>query len=127
VLYGTLPLEERLAGTVRARVQSEIYPELSAPVVEIYAQDGQFVSAGDPLVRLRSTEIEERLRQAESGLEVAEARVRQSETNLQRLQANLNRLRDAGRAWADQHDGSGQRPRRCRFGTCGPGPDQGTA
>ncbi len=92
VLFGTLPLEERLSGSVRARVQTEIYPELSAPVVEIYVRDGDFVSAGDPLIRLRSTEIDERLRQAQSGMEVAEARVRQSMTNLERLEANLRRV-----------------------------------
>jgi HlyD family secretion protein len=92
VLYGTLPLEERLSGSVRARVQTDIYPEISAPIVEIFVRDGDFVSAGDPLVRLRATEVEERLRQAVSGLEVAEARVRQSETNLNRHETNLRRI-----------------------------------
>jgi HlyD family secretion protein len=92
VLYGNLPLEERLSGSVRARVQTEIYPELSAPIVEVFVRDGDFVTAGDPLVRLRATEVEERLRQALSGLDVAEARVRQAETNLDRQETNLRRI-----------------------------------
>jgi HlyD family secretion protein len=92
VLYGSLPLEERLSGSVRARVQTDVYPEISAPIVEVFIRDGDFVTAGDPLVRLRATEVEEGLRQAMSGLDVAEARVRQSETNLNRHETNLRRI-----------------------------------
>jgi HlyD family secretion protein len=33
--FGSLPLEERLSGSVRANNQTEIYPEIAAPVVEL--------------------------------------------------------------------------------------------
>ena len=92
VRYGTLPLEERLVGSVRARNQTEIYAEVTAPVVEVFVDDGDVVAAGDPLVRLRAADFEERLRQAEAGLQVAQARVAQAQANLARFEATLRRM-----------------------------------
>jgi HlyD family secretion protein len=92
VIRGTLPLEERLAGSVRARNQTEIYAEIAAPIVEVLANDGDRVTAGTPLARLRATEFEERVRHAVSGLQVAEARVRQAEAALTRNEATLRRM-----------------------------------
>ncbi|HEX6992690.1 MAG TPA: efflux RND transporter periplasmic adaptor subunit [Gammaproteobacteria bacterium] len=92
VVLGSLPLEERLAGSVRARNQTEIFAEVSGQIVEVLANDGDHVEAGDPLVRLRDVDYRERLRQAESGLAVARARVQQAEANLTRVQATLRRI-----------------------------------
>lgn len=91
-LTGALPLEERLTGTVRARNQVDVFPEISAPVVEVMVQSGERVNQGQPLIRLRDTEARERLRQAESGLEVAVAQVRQAEANLNQLESRLQRM-----------------------------------
>jgi len=93
VTLGTLPLEERLSGSVRARNQVEIYPEISGRIVEVLVNDGDYVEAGDVLVRLQDTDYRERLRQAEAGLAVAEARVVQAQANLTRLEATLRRVR----------------------------------
>ncbi|HEX6997269.1 MAG TPA: efflux RND transporter periplasmic adaptor subunit [Gammaproteobacteria bacterium] len=92
VVRGSLPLEERLAGSVLARNQTDIYPEVAGRIVEVLANDGDHVEAGQPLVRLHSTEYEEQLQQAEAGLRVAEARVQQAEANLARAQADLERI-----------------------------------
>lgn len=92
VRSGTLPLEERLAGSVIARNQTEIYAEVSGRIVEVLANDGDRVEAGTPLVRLRATEFEEQLQQAEAGLRVADARVRQAEANSTRAQAARRRM-----------------------------------
>ncbi|HEX5048539.1 MAG TPA: efflux RND transporter periplasmic adaptor subunit [Gammaproteobacteria bacterium] len=92
VRTGTLPLEERLAGSVVARNQTEIFAEVSGRIVEVLANDGDRVTAGAPLVRLRATEFEEQLRQAEAGLSVAEARVKQAEANDTRARAALKRM-----------------------------------
>jgi HlyD family secretion protein len=92
VIRGTLPLEERLAGSVRARNQTEIYAENAAPLVEVLANDGDVVAAGTPLARLRATEFEERVRQAVSARQVAEARVKQAEAALTRAEAALRRM-----------------------------------
>jgi RND family efflux transporter MFP subunit len=92
IMYGSFPLEERLAGSVRARNQTEIFAEVSGTIAEVFVDDGDRVEAGDALVRLRDRDFEERVRQAESGLQVAEARVRQAEANLARVNANLGRV-----------------------------------
>jgi RND family efflux transporter MFP subunit len=92
VRYGTLPLEERLVGAVRARNQTEIYAEVPAQIVEVAVADGDRVAAGDVLVRLRATDVEERVRQAEAGMQVAEARVAQAEANLTRFAATRDRM-----------------------------------
>lgn len=92
VRTGTLPLEERLAGSVVARNQTEIFAEVSGRIVEVLASDGDQVTAGTPLVRLRATEFEEQLRQSEAGLNVADARVKQAEANNTRAQAALKRM-----------------------------------
>ena len=92
VRSGTLPLEERLAGSVVARNQTEIYAEVAGRIVEVLVNDGDTVDAGAPLVRLRSTEFEERLQQALAGLDVAAARVQQGEAEDARAQAALRRM-----------------------------------
>ena len=92
VVLGTLPLEERLAGSVRARNQTEIFAEVNGQIIEVLANNGDQVEAGDPLVRLRDIDYRERLRQAESGLAVASARVQQSQAALTRAQATLRRV-----------------------------------
>lgn len=93
VMYGSFPLEERLSGSVRARNQTEIFAEVSGTIEQVFVDDGDRVEAGDPLVRLRARDVEERVQQAQAGLQVAEARVRQAEANLQRMQGNLDRIR----------------------------------
>lgn len=91
---GGLPLEERLTGQVKARNQTEIFAEVSGPIVEVFADNGQFVNAGDPLVQIRDTEFRERLLQAESQLEIARAQTRQVEANLQVLSNQLRRVEE---------------------------------
>lgn len=93
VVSGALPLEERLAGSVVARNQTEIYPEVTSRIVAVLVNDGDRVEAGTPLVRLRDSEFEERLRQAVAGLEIAEARLKQAGAADAVAQAALNRTR----------------------------------
>ncbi|WP_083264352.1 efflux RND transporter periplasmic adaptor subunit [Pseudohongiella acticola] len=91
---GALPLEERLTGRVSARNQTEIYPEVSGPVTEIYVDNGDYVNAGDPLVQLRDSEYVERYEQAVAGLDIARAQTRQAEANLQQLENQARRVRE---------------------------------
>ncbi len=88
---GSLPLEERLTGVVRARNQIEIYSEINGQVAEIFVNSGERVQAGAPLLRLRDTELRERVRQAELSLEIVEAQVRQAEVNLNTAKSRLAR------------------------------------
>lgn len=91
---GALPLEERLTGRVIARNETEIYPEVSGPIVEIYVDNGDYVREGDPLVQIRDTQYIERYQQANSQLEVARAQRRQAEANLDFLRNQLRRIEE---------------------------------
>ena len=88
---GTLPLEERMSGTVRARNQVAIYPELSEPVVAVEAQTGDYVKAGDALVRLRRETYEQQVRQAKASVRTAEAEANGAKARLRELEAQLKR------------------------------------
>lgn len=88
---GTLPLIERLTGVVRAENQIGVYPETSAAIVEVYVRDGENVRKGQPLVRLRDKDFQERLRQARADLKIAEAQLKQAGARLQETLAELRR------------------------------------
>jgi len=89
--YGSLPLQERMSGTVQARNQVAIYPEINAPVVAVEAQTGDYVREGEPLVRLKDDTYRERVRQAEASLRIAKADVQSARANLKELRAQLKR------------------------------------
>lgn len=89
--FGSLPLEERLSGVVRSQQQVEIYPRISAPIEEVYVQNGEQVEKGDPLVKLRDTEYRERLRQSEADLRINKAREKQAEASLNEAESQLRR------------------------------------
>ncbi len=89
--FGSLPLEERLSGSVRSQQQVEIYPRISAPIEEIYVQNGDQVERGDPLVKLRDREYAERLRQAEANLRINRAQEKQALASLNEAESQLSR------------------------------------
>jgi RND family efflux transporter MFP subunit len=89
--YGSLPLTQRLSGLVKAKNQVEIYPEVSAVIVEVYVNNGDIVKQGQPLIRLRDKEFRERLKQARAGYQITVAQLRQAEAQLKEAQAELKR------------------------------------
>lgn len=91
--FGALPLEERLSGTVRSDNQVAIYPRISAPVEQVFVENGESVQAGDPLVRLDDRDYRERLNQAEANLRIAQAQAKQAEVRLVEVQNQLRRQR----------------------------------
>lgn len=90
-VIGTLPLEERVTGRVIARNQTEIYPEAAGLIAEIFVQNGDQVKKGDPLLRLRDSEFNERYQQAVSGLEIAKAQTQQARANLDLIRSQFER------------------------------------
>ena len=92
--FGSLPLEERLSGVVTAGNQVEIFPQISAPIEDVYIENGERVEKGDLLVRLRSREFEDRLRQAQANLRINEARAKQAKAALDQLNAQLKRQQE---------------------------------
>jgi len=89
--FGSLPLQERMSGRVRASDQIGVYPEIEAPVVSVAVQNGDYVEKGDVLARLRDDQYRERLRQAESELKIARAGAKRARATLKELQAQLKR------------------------------------
>ena len=89
--YGSLPLTERLSGVVRARNQVELYPQISAPIVAVYVQNGDLVTAEEPLLKLRDTEFREQLKQAEANFQVTLAQAKQAEAELKQMNGELER------------------------------------
>jgi len=88
---GGLPLRERLTGTVRATGQVAIYPQVSGPIVEVLAENGDYVELGDPLVRIRPRISQSQLEQARAELEVTRAELRRAEANVEELEARFQR------------------------------------
>ncbi|MFO7914294.1 MAG: efflux RND transporter periplasmic adaptor subunit [Candidatus Krumholzibacteriales bacterium] len=92
-VYGTLPLTERLTGVVKAKNQVAIYPEVSAPVMEVYVKDGEYVKQGQPLIRLKDTQFRKQLKQTRAAHQIAIAQARQAEARLKEIRAELVRTR----------------------------------
>lgn len=91
--YGSLPLSERLSGTVIAKNQVELYPEINGKIAEVLVQNGQDVKKGDPLVKIRDNQYQQQVRQAEAGLKINNARLKQAKARLNELQAQYKRTK----------------------------------
>jgi RND family efflux transporter MFP subunit len=78
---------------VTARNQVEIYPEISAVVTEVLVQNGNAVTRGQPLVRLRDTEFNERLKQAKASHQIASAELRRAEAQVREARSERDRFR----------------------------------
>jgi HlyD family secretion protein len=93
---GSLPLTERLSGTVWAENQVALYPEITGRIAEVLVENGQAVTAGQPLVRLSDRTALEQVRQAEAGQRIAEARLRQAQAAQAEVAAQEKRIRSLG-------------------------------
>ncbi len=90
---GRLPLRERLTGTVKAAGQVVISPQVSGPVVEVMAENGDRVEAGQPLVRIRAETGRSQLEQARANRENARAQAERARAELRQLEAQFERTR----------------------------------
>jgi len=90
---GTLPLEERLSGVVRAENQVAIRPEIEAPVVEVWVRSGQAVERGRPLLRLDDAALHDQLRQGQAALRLAEGSALEAQAGVAELEAQVVRSR----------------------------------
>jgi HlyD family secretion protein len=90
---GTLPLELRVSGVVRAANQVEIRPEISAMVAEVLVRSGDSVTRGQPLVRLDPDPQRQELRQGQASVRLAEAEAAAARARLTELEAQATRNR----------------------------------
>ncbi|PEN13772.1 efflux transporter periplasmic adaptor subunit [Longibacter salinarum] len=89
--FGALPLRERMSGTVYARNQVQIYPEISGRVVSVNVENGDRVERGQALLRLESDTYEQRVKQARASLRIARANATSAEATMNELQSQLKR------------------------------------
>jgi RND family efflux transporter MFP subunit len=90
---GALPLIQRLSGVVEARNQVEIHPEITAVVTDVLVVDGDAVDEGQPLVRLRASEFEQRVNQARADHRIALAELRRAEAQAKEARADYERVK----------------------------------
>ena len=89
--YGRLPLIERLSGTVRAENQIAIHPDISAPITNVGVQNGDRVSKGQVLLRLREDEYQKQYDAAMAQLRLTEARVDQAKAAMEQVRSQYSR------------------------------------
>jgi RND family efflux transporter MFP subunit len=90
---GTLPLEERVNGVVKAENQVAVRPDFEGRVVEVMVKSGEEVREGQPLVRLRADTPREQLRQAEADLAAARAAAAEARARVAELAGQATRTR----------------------------------
>lgn len=91
--FGSLPVSERLNGTVIAENQVELYPEINGRITRVLVDDGDTVQVGDPLVMLESQEYDRQLEQARASFRAAEASLKQAQANYRELEAEYQRTK----------------------------------
>jgi len=92
--YGTLPLVQRLTGTIKAENQVALFPEISARVLEVYVENGDQVTKGQPLVKLNDKPIVEQLKQAEANLKINKAQLKQAKAGYRELNSRYKRQKE---------------------------------
>jgi len=91
--YGSLPLSERLSGTVIANNQVSLYPEISGKIEEVHVQNGQAVQKGDPIISLQDNQYQEQVQQARASLRINRARLKQAQARYQELESQYKRTK----------------------------------
>lgn len=91
-----------LPGTVEARTAALVASEVDGLVEALFVREGRSVRKGQPLVQLRTRDLELRLEGALAGRREADARLQQAEGDLERNQS----LADQGILSASQFDQS---------------------
>ena len=93
---GTVPLRERLTGTVRAAGEVAIYPQISGAIAEVLAQNGDRVTRNQPLVRIQAPGAQAQARGAQSTVVSAEAELTRMRAQAQEIEAEYQRNRALG-------------------------------
>lgn len=91
--FGSLPLSERLSGTVIANNQVELFPEISGRISKVLVQNGDNVEEGEPLAHINDTQYREQVQQADAGLSISKAQLKQAQSRLNELEAQYKRTK----------------------------------
>lgn len=85
--------------TLEATEQGIINSKISARVISVSVENGQFVNAGDTIVTLDAQDIQNNIRSSESQLKVTEQQLNSAQVSLKKLKTNLD---DANRNYDRQ-------------------------
>lgn len=81
------------SGTVQPVTEVKIAPEVSGEIIDLLVEEGDSVTLGDDLVKIRPDTWESQVDRAEAGLNQQRANLEQSRSNLLRAEATLSRQR----------------------------------
>ena len=87
VVRGAIVAEVMGTGTLEARVETTISPKISGRIVEVIADQGSQVTAGELLVRLDDAELQQQVEIAQANVEAASAAIVRLTTDKQRATA----------------------------------------
>ncbi len=62
-----------VAGNLQASAPAQVLPQVSGSVAEVYAQEGQVVAAGQPLLQIDTSQLEQAVLNAKASLESTES------------------------------------------------------
>ena len=82
--------QRQFSGSVSSEMTAVIIPKVVGYVENIYLNPGESFKKSDSLVTLKSTELEEKMRFAESSVEEAENGLKQAEIGLRMAKSQLN-------------------------------------
>ncbi len=91
VEQGAFAVDARFVATLDATSSAELYARTSGPIVEMHADSGDPVRAGQVLAVIEPDEARERVEQARAALRIAEATLAQREANLEVARATAGR------------------------------------
>ncbi|CAB3395512.1 efflux RND transporter periplasmic adaptor subunit [Kyrpidia spormannii] len=83
VKQGTIGGTLTLAGQIQASTLTNVAPKQSGKVVQVLVQVGDMVKAGQPLIRLDTSDLESQLRQQQASLQVARAQLDKAKSDAQ--------------------------------------------
>lgn len=90
--YGSLPLVEHFSGNVRAENQVALFPEISGRIEQVFVENGEVVEAGQKLVQLDASQLEQQLLQAKAGARINGAQLKQAQARLNELESQYRRV-----------------------------------
>jgi len=91
VQQGSFTVDAHFVGVLEATSAADLYARTSGQIVEVHADSGDRVRAGQLLARIEPDEAEKSLQQARAALRVAEATLSQRQANLEIARATARR------------------------------------
>lgn len=91
VEQGAFTVDAHFVGSLEATSAADLYARTSGPIVEVRADTGEAVRAGQLLARIQPDEAEQQVEQARAALRIAEATLSQRQANLEVARATARR------------------------------------